>query len=291
MNPADVLRKMAELAELEVSFATITVVGAKGSSPRGVGAKMVVLEDGTRVGTIGGDCLESQAVDAALRLMADRNSSSNMGAKAEAPVALLSVYLEEEERGGVGMLCGGRVDLLIEVFRPRLKVVVAGSGPVATSVARLADFLEIPCTLLDPVPPRAPLPRSVRFVNKLHEEGMAELPINEDTAIVIVTRHKNDVPALRAALSTKAGYVGMIGSRHRVQTIFNRLSQEMGVGQDAFRSRVHAPIGLDLGAITPQEIALSILAEVLMWFRRGSSASRALYAEASTKGRAGQTDR
>lgn len=98
------------------------------------------------------------------------------------------------------------------------------------------------------------------------------------TGIVIVTRHKNDVPALTAALKTRAGYICMIGSRHRVQTTFSRVAKETGIGTAALASRVHAPIGLDIGASTPQEIAVSVLAEVLAHFRNGTNQPMALFA-------------
>jgi xanthine dehydrogenase accessory factor len=115
------------------------------------------------------------------------------------------------------------------------------------------------------------LPDSSTYVKGRHEEGLEKVTVGPATGIVIVTRHKNDVPALTAALRTKAGYIGMIGSRHRVQTILSRVAKETGMGTSALASRVHAPIGLDIGASTPQEIAVSVMAEVLSHFRKGTN--------------------
>lgn len=120
------------------------------------------------------------------------------------------------------------------------------------------------------------MPPSAVFINDKHELGLKQAKVTKNTAIVLVTRHKNDVPALRAALETEASYIGMIGSRHRVQTIFNRVAEEMNTPVSAFISRVYAPVGLDIGAQTPQEIAVSILSEILAHFRHGTGRSMAL---------------
>jgi len=269
---------MAELSAKGECFATITIIGSKGSSPRGLGAKMIVQEDGSRLGTIGGDCLENDAVDMALQMLAkEKERRPGERSRPESVVAVKSMLLEEQEVGGVGMLCGGKVDVLVEIIRPELKVVVLGSGAVATSIVELAHFLEMNTVLVDPIPPSIQLPTSSVFLKARHEEGLGELRVDDLTAIVIVTRHKNDVPALTAALKTSAGYIGMIGSKHRVQTIFGRVAKEAGVQAGSIPSRVHAPVGLDIGASTPQEIAVSVLAEVLAYFREGTSQPLALF--------------
>jgi xanthine dehydrogenase accessory factor len=270
---------MAELSAKGQCFATITIIGSKGSSPRGLGAKMIVREDGSRVGTVGGDCFENDAVDMALQMLAkEKEKASQDRSTPESVVAVRSMLLEEEDAGGVGMLCGGKVDILVELVKPGLRVVVLGSGPVAMGIVELAHFLEMSAILVDPIPPASTLPSSSSYVKGRHEEGLEKVPVDPMTGIVIVTRHKNDVPALSAALKTRAGYIGMIGSRHRVQTILSRVSKETGVEAGAISSRVHAPIGLDIGASTPQEIAVSVMAEVLAHFRKGTAQSMALYA-------------
>ncbi|MBI2184202.1 MAG: XdhC family protein [Thaumarchaeota archaeon] len=277
MSTSPLYAKMSELTQKGESFAVVTIIAVHGSSPRGVGAKMIVLEDGTRIGTIGGDCLENDAADAAVQMLTENKSGDKKG---EVPAKVLSMLLEEEETGGVGMLCGGNVDILIEVVKPELQIVVVGSGPVATSMMKMADFIGASGVLIDPFPPRGSLPDSAKFLNTRHEEGLRKMHIGENSAIVIVTRHKNDVPALKAALATKASYIGMIGSKHRVQTIFNRLAKELKTEPKAFVPRVYAPVGLDIGAYTPQELAISIIAEILTHFRKGTAKSKALYAEA-----------
>lgn len=145
---------MAQLVEEGRHFAVATVVAAYGSSPRGVGAKMAVLDDGTRIGTIGGDCLENYVVHEATQMIAaDKAALLKAQRSTEAPTKIVNVLLEEEELGGVGMLCGGKVDVLIELHRPELRIVVCGSGPVAMNALRLADFLDVKGVLIDPIPP------------------------------------------------------------------------------------------------------------------------------------------
>ncbi len=281
MQISEIHAKIAQLAADGKYFAIITIIRAYGSSPRGVGAKMIALEEGMRVGTIGGDCLENDAVDEAVRLIGtDKKIFEETGSYKEPPTKVLTMVLDEEESGGVGMLCGGKVDVLIEVIRPQLQLVILGSGPVAMSIIRLADFVDFTSTLIDPIEPRERVPISCTFVKARHEEGLEKLRVSNSTAIVIVTRHKNDIPSLTTSLKTKASYIGMIGSKHRVQTILNRVGKRLNIKPETIGQRVHAPIGLDIGASTPSELAVSILAEILTFFRKGSGMSKALYVPA-----------
>ncbi|MFQ6011812.1 MAG: XdhC family protein, partial [Nitrososphaerales archaeon] len=231
------------------------------------------------IGTIGGDCLENDSVDETIKLIGtDKKRFEETGSHKEPPTKVITMVLDEEESGGVGMLCGGKVDVLIEVVRPQMHVVILGSGPVAMSVVSLADFIDIPTILIDPIEPRERVPISCTFVKARHEEGLEKQRLSESTAIVLVTRHKNDIPSLTTSLKTKAAYIGMIGSKHRVQTILNRVGKGANLDPKEVGQRVHAPIGLDIGASTPGEIAISIMAEILSFFRKGSSMSKALYA-------------
>ncbi|MCZ6724772.1 MAG: XdhC family protein [Thaumarchaeota archaeon] len=278
MQISEIHAKIAQLAADGKYFAIITIIRAYGSSPRGVGAKMIALEEGMRIGTIGGDCLENDAVDEAVRLIGtDKKMFGETGTHNESATKVLTMLLDEEESGGVGMLCGGKVDVLIEVIRPQLQLVILGSGPVAMSIIHLADFVDITSTLVDPIEPRERVPISCTFVKARHEEGLEKLKVTDSTAIILVTRHKNDIPSLTTSLTTKAGYIGMIGSKHRVQTILNRVGKTLNIKPQAIGNRVHAPIGLDIGASTPSELAISILAEILTFFRKGSGMSKALY--------------
>jgi len=265
LNITTLYSKMGELAARGEPYAVLTLIRAEGSTPRGLGAKMIVLSDGSRMGSIGGDCLENESVDEALKMMKELGIPDEKGEKP--PVKVLTMVLDEQEAGGLGMVCGGKVDVLIEVVRPALNLVVLGSGPVATSIVSLADFLDIPSTIVDPIRPEGKLPASVTVVQDEHEAGLAKLPIGSNSAIVIVTRHKDDAPSLRAALSSGAGYVGLIGSRHRVQTVFEQVASDLRISKQEVAKRTHAPVGLDIGARTPREIALSILAEILSHFR------------------------
>jgi xanthine dehydrogenase accessory factor len=265
LNVANLYSKIGELTAKGEPFAVLTLIRAEGSTPRGLGAKMIVLRDGSRMGSIGGDCLENDSVDEALKMLKDWNIAEEKAEKP--PVKIMTMVLDEQEAGGLGMVCGGKVDVLIEVVKPELHLVVLGSGPVATSIVKLADFLDITSTIVDPIPPEVKLPASVSFLQEEHEAGVRMVPCGSNSAIVIVTRHKDDVPSLRAAFSSNAGYIGLIGSRHRVQTVFEKAASELGISGDEVARKTHAPVGLDIGARTPREIALSVLAEILTHFR------------------------
>jgi xanthine dehydrogenase accessory factor len=188
---------------------------------------------------------------------------------------LTTYHLDPDGGESVGS-CGASLEVFVEPLRPESRLLVAGSGYVAQALARLAAPLGWRVTLLDDRTEfmqgaGANVPEAVETdVGDLVELLVRRHP-NPGTAVVVVTRgHRSDGDALRAALGTNAGYVGMIGSTSKVRKIFRTLLRE-GASPDTLR-QVHAPIGLDLGAETPDEIALSIAAELQMWRRGGTGA-------------------
>ncbi len=242
--------------------ALLTVVKVTGAAPCGPGTKLLVHSDGHLSGTLGGAGTDARAREDGLKAL----SSGEPG--------MLTYHLDPENGESVGS-CGATLEIFAEPLRPEPRLLVAGSGYVAQALARLAVATGWRVTLLDD---RSELLRSASVPEAVETE-VGELPDllvahhpDPVTAVVIVTRgHRSDREALVAALSTPAGYVGMIGSPSKVRQIFRSLLND-GMPAETL-ARVYAPIGLDLAAQTPDEIALSIAAELLMWRRGGSGGS------------------
>ncbi len=250
-DPRDLFQAMAELKRDNRPFVLVTVTGVASSAPREVGAKMVVQVDGSIVGTIGGGPFEAAVIEEARRLLTEKG-----GAKQE------SYDLDSFE----GMRCGGVVEVFFDPLPSRPRLVIVGAGHVGTKLARLAAEIDLPHAVIDDRPEYADpsrFPRAQRVVcAPLDRDPFAQLPIAPDDAIAIVTRRNDlDTACLAAAMATKASYIGMIGSRKRVDLTFRDL-ERMGL-KPTEDSRVHAPIGMKLGDRTPGEVALAILAEVV----------------------------
>ena len=240
-------------------LALVTVVRVYGAAPCAPGARLVVRKDGSAAGTLGGATTDARARDDALKALASGQSD------------FLTYHLDPDLGESVGS-CGATLEVFVEPLRPEPRLLMAGSGYVAQALARLMAPLGWRATLMDD---RSEFAREARLpagsaveVGDLVELLAAAQP-DAMSAVVIVTRgHRSDKDALRAALDTPAGYIGMIGSPSKVRQIFRTLLKE-GLSQEQL-ARVYAPIGLDLGAETPDEIALSIAAELLLWHRGGS---------------------
>jgi len=239
--------------------ALVTVVRTHGAAPCGPGAKLLVRADGALSGTLGGASTDA-------RISADALQALESGEP-----AMLTYHLDPDSGESVGS-CGATLEVFIEPLRPEPRLLVAGSGYVAQALARLAVPLGWRVTLLDDRTEfvrAATLPEGVETLIGEMTEHLIERHPDPMTAVVIVTRgHRADQEVLRAALDTTAGYVGMIGSMSKVRAIFRNLLRD-GMTEESL-ARVHAPIGLDLRAETPDEIALSIAAELLLWRRGGT---------------------
>jgi len=239
------------------SVALATIVKATGSTPREAGTKMLIYPDGSIVDTIGGGSLEANVIAEA------------QAALAEGKPRLMRYELRDAEAGDPG-ICGGEAEVFIDVINPHPTVLIVGAGHVGRSLAVLSSFLGFRTVVLDD---RAELANAERLpqadeiiVGDIVEE-LARFHINPQTHIVIVTRgHEHDRDALRQMVSSPAAYIGMIGSRRKVTMVFDELKKD-GIAEEVLAA-VHAPIGLDIHAETPEEIALSIMAEIVM-VRRG----------------------
>lgn len=250
----------SRLGELQAScqpVALCTVVRTSGSVPRRPGAKMLVHPDGRIEGTIGGGEMESRVVAEALAALADGQPRT------------LEYALTDPKRGDPG-ICGGTVEVYVEPVQPEPTLLIVGAGHVGRALAQLAHFVGYRVLVSDDRPEML-TPDAIPQAQALFAGPLAELPeqvdINPQTYIVLTTRNAEiDVKGLPSLLSSSAGYIGVIGSRRRWAEARKKM-EAAGVPL-AQLDRVHSPMGLELNAETPEEIALSILAEIVM-LRRG----------------------
>src|SRR6266516_3684327 len=242
--------------------AIATVVKSAGAAPCVVGSKMLVRADSTTSGSFAGPNTDGRVALEALQAIREGHSF------------LTHIHLDADQGEAVGS-CGATLEVFFEVLRPEPRLIIAGAGYVAQALARLASALDFRIVVVDD---RRDLADPVVFEDKVQltfgdiPQTIHELEPDESSWIVIVTRgHHLDKDALKAALQTNAAYIGMIGSPSKVRRIFKDLLTE-GIARERLE-QVHAPIGLDLGGETPDEIALSIAAEMVMIRKKGSGSS------------------
>lgn len=238
--------------------AVATIVNVRGSIPSFETAKMLVRDDGSIVGTIGGGCVEAEVWQAAREIMENEKPRT------------LTFNLNQNPKYDTGLVCGGTLDIFIEPVLPPASLYIFGAGHIALSLCRTARSAGFDVTVVDDretYANRERFPEAKEVIAEDFYQAMSRLTPNETSYIVIVTRgHRDDMRVLRWAVQTRACYVGMIGSKRKTITIFRELVKE-GIPENLFE-RVHAPVGLDIGAITPEEIAVAITAELIAVRRR-----------------------
>jgi xanthine dehydrogenase accessory factor len=256
---ASIYQALSEIEKNNNSAALCTVVKSEGSTPRHVGSKMLVYPDGKFIGTVGGGELESRVIQAALDSLTHASAQN------------LSYTMADPARGDPGV-CGGTVEVFVEPILPPDMIVVIGAGHVGKAVVHLAKWLGFRVAVSDD---RAEFcnPEAVPGADAYYPFEMGKLPehlmINNRTYIVITSRGASvDVQGLPGLLESDPAYIGVIGSKRRWLTTVKGLKQK-GVSEEKIAS-VHSPMGLELNAETPEEIAVSILAEVLMIRDRGT---------------------
>jgi xanthine dehydrogenase accessory factor len=258
----DIYEHIVELRRQGRRGAVATIVNVRGSIPSFQTAKMLVRDDGSIVGTIGGGCVEADVWQAAREVM-----------ESEKPQTL-KFDLNQDPKYDTGLVCGGTLEVFVEPVLPPATLYLFGAGHVALNVCRAASAAGFDVTVIDD---RSSYATTERFpaavaVHALEfDEAMRKVDPTESSYIVIVTRgHRDDMRILRWAVQTRAQYIGMIGSKRKVIEIFKVLRAE-GISADLF-DRVHAPIGLDIGAVTPEEIGVAITAELIAIRRHASAA-------------------
>src|SRR5213078_3448969 len=254
----DVYEEIVTLRRAGRRGAVATIVNVRGSIPSFKTAKMLVRDDGSIVGTIGGGCVEAEVWQAAREVMGSEKPRT------------LSFNINQDPKYDTGLLCGGTLDIFIEPVLPPALLYIFGAGHVSVNLYKVARDAGFDVTVVDDreaYANRERFPEAKEVIAEDFEQAMARLIPSESSYIVITTRgHRDDMRVLRWAVQTQARYIGMIGSKRKTVTIFRELTKE-GIPANLFE-RVHAPVGLDIGAITPEEIAVAITAELIAVRRR-----------------------
>jgi xanthine dehydrogenase accessory factor len=245
------MEKVALLNRQNETFALAMIIESKGSTPRHVG-KMIVYRDGTIEGTVGGGLAEHYVIEDSVKAIQIGQSK------------IVEYKLNKQAKDGIQMNCGGTLRVFIEVYKSRPELVLAGAGHLALALAKLADFLEYPYCVVDDRVGYCTKERFPNATNLFVDEdigtAMLAANLNEKSYVVIVTKDRDEI-VLKTALQFPIAYVGMVASKRKVITIFEKLKRE-GITPEQLE-QVHSPIGLDIGSETTQEIAMSIIGEII----------------------------
>src|SRR5690242_4604851 len=262
----DIYDEIVRLRRLGQKAAIATIVQVRGSIPSYESAKLLVREDGSMIGTIGGGCVEAEVWNAAREVI-----------ETEKPKHL-SFNLGQDAAYDNGLICGGQLDVFVEPVIPPPRAFIFGAGHISKSlskVASLAGFATIIVDNREAFANRDRFPDADEIYAEEYEAVFGKLTIRDTSYLIIVTRgHRDDMRVLRWAVTTPARYIAMIGSKRKVIGVIKELEKE-GINRSAF-DRVFAPMGFDIGAITPEEIAVSVVAEMIAVRRDPGSDWRAV---------------
>jgi xanthine dehydrogenase accessory factor len=224
-----------------------------GSIPSFESAKLLVREDGSMLGTIGGGCVEAEVWNAAREVI-----------ETEKP-RHLNFSLGQDAAYDNGLICGGQLNVFVEPIVPQPSAIIFGAGHISKSLSKVATLAGFRTVIVDDreaFANRERFPEADEIYAGEYESVCANLPVNETCYLVIVTRgHRDDMRVLRWAIDTPARYIAMIGSKRKVISVIKELEKE-GVPGSAFE-RIFAPMGFEIGAVTPEEIAVSVVAEMI----------------------------
>lgn len=249
----DIFDEIIRLRKMGQKCALATIVQVRGSIPSFESAKLLVREDGSMLGTVGGGCVEAEVWNAAREVI-----------ETEKP-RHLHFSLGQDAAYDNGLICGGQLDIFVEPVIPQPTALIFGAGHISKSLAKVAALAGFRTVVVDD---RESFANRERFpeADEVHageyEEVFPTLNVNETSYLIIVTRgHRDDMRVLKWASGTPARYVAMIGSRRKVIGVIRELESE-GVPSSSL-DEVHAPMGLEIGAVTPEEIAVSVIAEMI----------------------------
>ena len=251
------MRELITAIESGQPVAVATIVRRIGSSPRDVGARMLIYQDGTTSGTIGGGKFEYRVIQDGLEMFGRPEKGR-----------LVQYRFSKQGEHAIGMTCGGEAEVFIELFHTPSRLLVFGGGHVGRELTRLAAGSNFLVTVIDDRPDILEQYEGAINTHQSSNSYQGNLPdISPGDYIVIVTRsHESDLTVLQKYIDSDCSYLGMMGSRAKIARLFERLRQD-GVSE-AQLERVHAPIGADIGAEGPYEIAISILAELISVINR-----------------------
>lgn len=260
----EILQEQLRAKKAGISYAMLTVAETEGATPCKLGKKMLLLEDGTTFGTIGGGELERQALEDSAKAIKDGQS-------------FFKRYDHKPTYEEPGLGCSFKVSILVEVVRPVLQLVICGGGHVGSAVLRLAKMLHFETILIDN---RAidqiqdQIELADRFIPcEAYEAGILNGNIRDEAYyICCASTHTQDKSALKGILQKRFAYVGMLGSMRKTTEMYRQLEAE-GIGRELLE-QIHCPVGLDICDMSPEEVAFSILAEILMVKNSGTGKSR-----------------
>jgi xanthine dehydrogenase accessory factor len=249
----DLYDEIVRLRKLGQKCAVATIVQVNGSIPSYESAKILVREDGSFMGTVGGGCVEAEVWNAAREVI-----------ETEKP-RHLSFSLGQDAAYDEGLICGGQLNIFVEPVIPQPHAFIFGGGHVSKSISKVATIAGFSTVIVDN---REAFANAERFPEaeatyaEEYEEVFPKLPVNSTSYLIIVTRgHRDDMRVLRWAVNTPAKYIAMIGSKRKTISVVHELEKE-GIPREAFE-KVFAPMGLEIGAETPEEIAISVVAEMI----------------------------
>jgi xanthine dehydrogenase accessory factor len=258
----DIFEEIVRMRRAGERGALATIVHTNGSIPSYESSRMLVREDGSIAGTIGGGCVEADVWAAAKEVM-----------QIEQP-RKMTFNLNHEAEYDAGLICGGTLEIFVEPILPQPVLYIFGGGHISSAVARAASAVGFGIAIADD---REAFANAERFpmaseLYTTYEDAFEKIKPNASSYLLIVTRgHKDDMRVLAWAVRTEARYIGMIGSKRKVLSVYKALERE-GYSPEEF-SRVHAPVGLDIGALAPEEIAVSIVAELIAVRRNAQNLS------------------
>jgi xanthine dehydrogenase accessory factor len=262
----DLYEEVIRLRRAGQKCALATIVQVNGSIPSYESAKLLVREDGSMIGTIGGGCVEAEVWNAAREVI-----------ETEKP-RHLTFSLGQDAAYDNGLICGGQLNVFIEPVLPQPVCFIFGAGHISKSLSRVAEIAGFATIIVDDremFANRERFPDATEVHAGEYEALFGQLQVNENSYVVIVTRgHRDDMRVLKWAVGTPARYIAMIGSKRKVISVYKELERE-GVSPEALQ-RVLAPMGLEIGAISPEEIAVSVVAEMIAVRRNASSEWRSL---------------
>lgn len=249
----DVYEELVRLRNSGQKCALATIIEVRGSIPSHENAKMLIRQDGSFVGTVGGGCVEAEVWDAAREAM-----------ETERP-RKLSFSLGHDASYENGLICGGQLEIYVEPVLPQPRLLLFGGGHVSKSICAVAAMAGFATTVVDDreaFANPARFPEAAATLSGEYEAVFPQLTVNGNTYLVIVTRgHRDDMRVLRWAVTTPARYVAMVGSKRKVISTVKELEKE-GMPRSLFE-RIFAPMGLEIGAVSPEEIAVSVVAEMI----------------------------
>lgn len=262
----DVFEELVRLRRLGRRCALATIIEVNGSIPSFQSAKLLVRDDGSMLGTIGGGCVEAEVWNAAREAIQTGKPRH------------MHFALNQDAAHDNGLICGGQLDVYVEPVLPQPRALIFGAGHISRSLSKLAALAGFVTTVVDDresFASRERFPEADQVHAGEYEALFPQLRVDASSYLLIVTRgHRDDLRVLRWALTTPARYIAMIGSRRKVIGLVKELEKE-GVPLGSL-DRLFAPMGLDIGAVTPEEIAVSVVAEMIAMRRAPAPDWRAL---------------